>query len=286
MAKKKISNPVNKTTLRRLALLGGILFAIGLILTAIDWRMGSKLSDETNINITGADGRMYITEDTVIKIIRRDTRQDLTDMQIGNLNTKSIENALVKNPFVLKAEVYIDGRNHIHIDVEQRKPIIRIIDKENNNYYLDIEGERVPISNNDVARVPVATGDFAKYRNSEEKINISERQKQKHIYQIAKYIYEDEFLRPLIEQIDMDQRGDMTLVPKLGHHTIAFGNDDRIEEKFRYLKIFYKEALPYHGWEKYSEISLKYAGQVVGIRKGEKARIPVIPVIPVDTLSN
>ena len=95
--------------------------------------------------------------------------------------------------------------------------------------------------------------------------------------------YEDPFLRPLIEQIDMDKRGDMTLVPKLGHHTIAFGNDERIEEKFRYLRIFYKEALPYHGWEKYSEISLKYAGQVVGIRKGERARIPVIPV---DTLSN
>lgn len=283
MATKKKSNPINKTTLRRLALLGGTLFAVGLILTAIDWRMGSKLSEDTNINITGADGRMYITEDTVIKIIRRDTRQDLTDMQIGNLNTISIENALIKNPFVLKAEVYIDGRNHINIDVEQRKPIIRIIDKENNNYYLDIDGERVPTSNNDVARVLVATGDFSKYRNVEGRINISERQKQRHIYQIAKYIYEDEFLLPLIEQIDMDKRGNMTLVPKLGHHTIAFGNGERIEEKFRYLKIFYKEALPYHGWEKYSKISLQYAGQVVCTRKGERARIPVVPV---DTLSN
>lgn len=282
MAQKKKSNPINKTTLRRLALLGGTLFAIGLILTAIDWRMGSKLSEETNINITGADGRMYITEDTVIKIVRRDTRQDLKNMQIGNLNTTSIERALIKNPFVLKAEVYVDGRNHIHIDVEQRKPIIRIIDKENNNYYLDIEGERVPISNSDVARVPVATGHFSEHRNNEGKRIISERQKQRHIYQIAKYIYEDQFLQPLIEQIDMDKRGDMTLVPKLGHHTIEFGNDDRIEEKFRYLKIFYKEALPYHGWEKYSKISLKYAGQVVGTRKGEKARIPVIPI---DTLN-
>lgn len=283
MAQKKKSNTVNKTTLRRLALFGGTLFAIGLILTAIDWRMGSKLNEETNINITGADGRMYITEDTVIKIIRRDTRQDLKDMQIGNLNTKSIETALRKNPFVLKAEVYVDGRNHINIDVEQRKPIIRIIDKDDNNYYLDIEGKRVPISNNDVARVPVATGDFSAYRNSEEKINITERQKQTHIYQIAKYIYEDEFLQPLIEQIDMDQKGDMTLVPKLGHHTILFGSDERIEEKFRYLKIFYKEALPYHGWEKYSKINLKYAGQVVGTRKGERVKIPEIPV---DTLNN
>ena len=283
MAQKKKSTPVNKKTLRRLALFGGTLFAIGLILTAIDWRMGSKLNEETNINITGADGKMYITEDTVIKIIRRDTRQDLMDMQIGNLNTRSIETALRKNPFVLKAEVYVDGRNHINIDVEQRKPIIRIIDKENNSYYLDIEGERVPVSNNDVARVPVATGDFSSYRNTEEKINISERQKQTHIYQIAKYIYEDEFLQPLIEQIDIDKKGDMTLVPKLGHHTILFGSDERIEEKFRYLKIFYKEALPYHGWEKYSKINLKYAGQVVGTRKGESARIPEIPV---DTLSN
>ncbi len=29
------------------------------------------------------------------------------------------------------------------------------------------------------------------------------------------------------------------------------------------LKIFYKEALPYEGWNKYSGVSLQYDGQVV-----------------------
>jgi cell division protein FtsQ len=283
MTQKKKSNPIDQQTLRRLALLGGGLFAIGLILTAVDWRMGSKIDEDTSINIKGADGRMYITEDTIIKIIRRDTRQDLTDIQIGNLNTKSIEMALKNNPFVLNAEVYIDGRNRIHIDVEQRKPIVRVIDKNNISYYLDIEGAKFPVSNNDVARVPVATGDLSDYRTEEGRLVISEGQKQLYLHQIAKYIVEDEFLQPLIEQIDMDERGNMTLVPKLGHHTIEFGNDERMEEKFRYLKIFYKEALPYQGWEKYSKINLKYAGQVIGTRRGEEVAIPEIP--PVDSLS-
>jgi len=44
---------------------------------------------------------------------------------------------------------------------------------------------------------------------------------------------------------------------------ILFGPMDEIEEKFKKLKLFYKEVLPKKGWNTYSSINLKYKNQIV-----------------------
>ena len=53
---------------------------------------------------------------------------------------------------------------------------------------------------------------------------------------------------------------------------IEFGKaetDKVVEEKFSKLKVFYKEAIPYEGWEKYKSISLKYDKQIVCAKRDE-----------------
>jgi cell division protein FtsQ len=255
--------PANTTrTIQRLAILGSILFVIGLLMTVRDWKLGSALAKETHINIKPVDGNTYIVAEDVKKIIRDSTGQDIENIVLGNLNIRSIEEKLKSNPFVLDAEVYVDARNHIYIEIEQNEPILRVI-ASTGNYYISKSGAKIPLSSRDVARVPVATGKIPKYRADYWKSSVNDLTT---LYKVANFIHQDDFLRPLIEQIDMANYGNLILVPKLGHHSIEFGNDERLEEKFRYLKIFYKEALPQHGWEKYKTISLKYRGQVVGVK--------------------
>jgi cell division protein FtsQ len=56
------------------------------------------------------------------------------------------------------------------------------------------------------------------------------------------------------------------MTPVIGDQKIVFGkahSERHVREKFQRLKVFYKEAIPYEGWSKYSEISLKYEGQIV-----------------------
>ena len=259
---KKVPTNVRKM-IQRLALLGGALLILGLLMTAIDWKLGSSLAKDIHINIKPIDGHSYIIAEDVKKIIRDSTGQDIENIIIGNLNIRSIEAKLKNSPYILDTEVYVDAKDHIYIDIEQREPILRIL-AENGNYYIGKDGHRIPLSSRDVARVPVATGKIPKYRHRYWESSVNDLTT---LYQVANYIYQDDFLRPLIEQINMDDNGELTLVPKLGHHNVEFGNDIRLEEKFRYLKIFYKEALPKHGWEKYRTISLKYRGQVVGVKK-------------------
>ena len=77
-------------------------------------------------------------------------------------------------------------------------------------------------------------------------------------------------MQSLIGQVHRESTGDFVLIPLVGDQKIIFGSafsDDEVKEKFEKLKIFYKEAIPFEGWNKYSEISLKYDKQIVCKKK-------------------
>ena len=76
-----------------------------------------------------------------------------------------------------------------------------------------------------------------------------------------------------IGQIHREKNGDFVLIPQVGSHTIIFGSafsDREVEEKFKKLKVFYEEGLPYEGWNKYDIINLKYKKQIVCKKINEK----------------
>ena len=56
---------------------------------------------------------------------------------------------------------------------------------------------------------------------------------------------------------------DIELIPRVGNHTIVFGDANQIESKFEKLIVFYNKGLSNTGWNEYSVINLKYEGQVV-----------------------
>jgi cell division protein FtsQ len=79
-------------------------------------------------------------------------------------------------------------------------------------------------------------------------------------------------LQALIGQVYVQKDGQFLLVPLVGEQIIEFGKaetDKVVEEKFSKLKVFYKEAIPYEGWEKYKSISLKYDKQIVCAKRDE-----------------
>lgn len=253
-----------RKTVQRIALVSGVLLALAMILRAIDWRMGSPVADEVRINVTPINGYRFLGEEDVLKLLaeRTNHRFGEEELAVGQLNLRTIEDSLMQSPFVDKADAYVDARNHLYIDITQREPIVKIL-SDGGNYYLDREGRKLPSSPRDVARVLVASGKIPDY---EVGCMDDVLHPLRVLHHVATYIHDDEFLRPLIEQLYLDEAGDLVLVPKLGQHTIVLGSDERLAEKFRYLKIFYNEILPKQGWKAYKRISLKFEGQVVGIK--------------------
>ena len=158
------------------------------------------------------------------------------------------------------SEVFINAQNKIFVDIYQRKPVLRIIDQNGVSYYLDETGTRLPLSGHYSPRILVATRTIPPFVPD---YQLRKEHLIKDLFQLTQMIREDEMLARLIEQVYVDIKGELVLIPKLGRQKILFGAFRDAEKKFRRLKIFYLEGLPYTGWRKYKTINLKYKNQVV-----------------------
>jgi cell division protein FtsQ len=194
----------------------------------------------------------------------------------GELDVEKIEAYLREISQVKDVKVFSLLGGNWEIDVETRKPIARIYNKFGGSFYLDSEGVTMEVSRRHAARVLVITGDISDRIESvsvDDIINndsLKSIRKLDDIYRISSYVCNDPLFRSLIGQIHLKKNGDFVLVPLIGDQKIIFGSaysDNEVMEKFKKLRIFYKEAMPYAGWDTYKEISLKYEDQIVCKKK-------------------
>lgn len=245
---------------KRIFWIGLFFMLLAIIISAVDKKKG-RMAKDINIDILALpDSSSLISREDVLVTIERSFGYNLTGIPLESINVERVERVLESDPFVFNSDVFIDAHNVINIEIEQRLPIVRIIDQNGFNYYLDEFGEQMPLSKHFAARVLVATGKIPPFDR-----NFLQQKKHviKDLFTITQRILIDEFLEPMIEQVYVNQEGDYVLIPKLGDQKIIFGKMEDIEEKILYLKNFYKEALPYKGWQRYKTINLKFKGQVV-----------------------
>lgn len=170
---------------------------------------------------------------------------------IADINTIQIEEFVLKNQHIRKAEVYITNQSNIRIVLEERKPILRIITNEGENYYIDSEAKRMPLSRRYTVYLPIATG------------SIKESFAQDDLYKFALFLHSNEFWNAQIEQIIVKANNDIAFVPRVGNHTIILGSIEDLDKKLDKLMTFYRDGLNRIGWNKYSTINLKYNNQIV-----------------------
>ena len=206
------------------------------------------------------DGNFLFTEDDVPKLLESRFEYPITAMSLAQVDVERLERVLEEVPFIKEAEAYLDAKGQVHPNLKQREPLLRIMDNNGLDYYLDRSGERMPPSDHYAARVLVATGNLPPHTP-----DFRERTRSllKDVFELAEIIHQDAFLQALIEQVYVNNRGELVLAPKVGSQTIQFGRFVDAEEKLKRLKIFYREGLPYSGWDQYRAFDLRYEGQVV-----------------------
>lgn len=245
---------------RQLLWVVALVIATIFIVSAIEQKEASPVMG-VFVNIEPLDkDDLLITQEDVLLSIDRGFGVPLQNFQVGNLNVARLEKILEEDPFILDANVFIDAKNYVNITIEQREPIMRVADINGLNYYMDDEGFRMPLSKHFTARVLVVTGNLPPYTP-----DFLEKEKHglKDVFELVNILLGDEFLQAQIEQIYVSNTGEIVLSPKVGDHRILLGKYEDIDEKLDKLITFYKQALPYEGWNKYKTINLKFKNQVV-----------------------
>ena len=170
-----------------------------------------------------------------------------------------------------ESQVYISIDGRLIIKLRQRKPILRVFAGKT-SFYIDHKGRVMPVSKKYTAHVPIANGslklDYASLliqtnTDPSEMDSTLIPQIYFDLFNFANYLDSDPFWKAQIEQLYVDKDSEFELIPRVGNHTIVFGDVYNLESKFEKLKIFYLEGLSKTGWNEYKTINLKFNDQVV-----------------------
>jgi cell division protein FtsQ len=221
--------------------------------------------NKVNISISPQNEPLFIDRDMVMATIHPSgSEKAIVGKKIMELNIPLIETKLNHNDFIKKSQVFTDMNGELQINIEQRRPILRLLKADGSSFYLDEEGRKMPVSKAFTAHVLIASGNlFEEYKARDTMRSLVGGE----LHKIATYVDKDTFWKAQIEQIFVTAESEFMLIPKVGDHTIIFGTGEDMEAKFEKLLLFYKEGLSRVGWEKYSTINLKYKNQIVCTKK-------------------
>jgi len=237
----------------------------------------NKVVDPPNIAIEYQGENVLLTErELLLRLTQK--RLLFTGQKIYELNIPSIEKALKEMPEVRSANVFREIGSAWNIQLELRKPIARIFNTHGQSFYMDSDGALMNRLDSHVARTLVFSGNIKdKFfeGNMKDIINndsLKSIQKLDDIYRISNYVCNHSLLYHLIAQVHLDDAGNFLMIPIADGATIFFGkanSDKEVVEKFERLTVFYKQGLPYEGWNKYDQINLSYDGQIVCRKKNK-----------------
>ena len=169
------------------------------------------------------------------------------------IDLNGLEKQVLSHPMVENATAYITVDGQLRISVKQRTPIGRI-NTGYGSYYIDKQGQFMPLSENYSARVPVVIGVLTIENTAE-------------LYELLTFITNDNFLQKQIVGVQKMDNDEFILTARVGNHKIDFGNLQDKEAKFKNLKAFYSYTMKNETKDSYKRLSLKYNNQVVATKK-------------------
>jgi cell division protein FtsQ len=261
--------------IRNIAVWAGILGYFFLALSFTGEIRRNTICSKVKVEIRDSLLDRFMTKETILDYIH-DLDMKVLGEPVVNINTGQLESYLNEKENIRKSDVYFTANGNLHVIIDQRNPILRVINQKGQSYYIDGEGAIVPLSGNYSSHVLVATGEItesfevarAKWLNCPGKIKPGMDLTICEIYQLARFIHNDPFWDAQIEQIYVNRNGEYELIPRVGAHLILFGGYENYHEKFRNLKAFYKNGLNNLGWNQYLIINLKYDNQIICTKNG------------------
>jgi cell division protein FtsQ len=190
----------------------------------------------------------FVKQESVNKLLI-ENNNDVQSIAKESLNLNKLENSINKHPMVEKAEVFVSVDGVLKAVVEQRTPIARVFDKTG-SFYIDYEGNIMPLSDISTARVPLILGAI----DAKNTIKLAK---------VLKLIYDDDFLKKNIIGIQVLSDESLLMTNRNFDYQIDFGKMINEGSKFKNYKAFFQKAILDSSLYKYKKINLRFTHQVV-----------------------
>ena len=254
-----------------------LVIAVYLVFAMTSWNKPDetpRICNKVEINIEDENENGFLKTAEVKTLLEKKSLYPL-NKRIDEINTREIENILLKTAFVNTAQCYVTTEGHVKLSLTQRTPIVRVKAENGEDYYLDDNGGVMPNSQY-TSDMIIVTG------------LLNKQYACKYISILASTIMADDLWRNQIEQINVLKDRTIEIVPRVGDHIINIGMlpnsrypekrnkivTEFVQKQLHRIELFYKYGLSEAGWNKYSYISVEFANQVICTnRDGQKHQI-------------
>lgn len=240
-------------------------------------RLEVNIRDEQKVNVVSAE---------MVGTWLKEAGVDLLNTGMSNVNTEEIRRIVMEKPFVKDVRVFTDMGGTVYVELSQRRPAARFNTADGYDFYLSDDDWILPVPYGSAMHVPVVTGSFRMpfergyFGSLDESLNNEEKKERQdyafmlNLINFVKNTAKDNFWSSQIVQIVVTQKGssgrwkepEIEIVPRVGDFVVGLGTLVEVQRKLDRLMLFYRNVLPYEGWDNYSYVNLKYDGQVVCTR--------------------
>jgi cell division protein FtsQ len=230
----------------------GFIILGGIIVTLFSFsNQRNTVRKLTKIEVEFIDDRPpLITLDAVNKLLIQNF-DSLSSIDKETLVLNKMEARLLENPMIKNAEVYLTIDGVVGAKIEQRKPIARVTGSQ--DFYIDDEGKKMPLSKVHSARVPLVNG--------------TNKADNKEFSELLLKIDNDEYMKKNVIGLSVSEDGSVTMNLRKRDFIVDFGQPTRIENKFQKLKAFNRQIDQDSLMYSYSSVNLKYRDQVIATKK-------------------
>jgi cell division protein FtsQ len=216
------------------------------------YSFSSKRNSERKINKIEikfeSNENMFLTHQMVNNLLIQNLGGS-SRIQKDKVDLNTLENTLNRHEMIEKAEVFSTIDGFLNTRITQKTPILRVI-SDDDSYYLDKKGDRISLSTNFSARVPLVVGEISK-------------EKRKSYLNLFNEINNDNFLSKNITGAQIMPSGNVVLTNRSFDFKIAFGKPINVKKKLKNYKAFFHHAIKDTLIKEYKEINLMFTQQVV-----------------------
>tara|TARA_B100001063_G_C16734960_1_gene541461 strand:+ start:571 stop:1296 length:726 start_codon:yes stop_codon:yes gene_type:complete len=232
-----------------------ILFVVGLIflLGFTNQRHSEKRCVDYRIEL--ADENISLITRGEIILLMESIQDTIVGKLVNAIPIFDIERKIEGLKNVKNAEVFIDMEGMLHVEVNQKKAVVRVSPEGSEDFYMDANGSMFSLSTNYTEHLLIANG------NIEDSVDFS------NALILANYISSDSLWQSQIVQIYFKENKEIELIPRVGNHTILLGDVENYKDKFRKLYLFYEQGVNQVGWNNYKEINLKFRNQIICVKR-------------------
>ena len=115
-----------------------LVIAVYLVFAMTSWNKPDetpRLCNKVEINIEDENENGFLKTAEVKTLLERKSLYPL-NQRIDDINTREIENILLKTAFVKTAQCYVTTEGHVKLSLTQRTPIVRVKAESGEDYYI------------------------------------------------------------------------------------------------------------------------------------------------------